>query len=105
MSLSLNAHGTPLTLATTHDRTDNGGTTMTIFQSNASAFATEQPAAIDMERRSAVRLAAQLIVQGKPGRAQYEIARSVVRQARIAGLGTQHIAPSCPCGRIEGCPR
>lgn len=70
---------------------------MSVFTENAAAFATQQPAAIDMERRDATRRAAVLIVEGKPGRARYELARSVIRQARIAGLGTQPIEPTCPC--------
>lgn len=70
----------------------------TIWQDNAAAFATQQPAAIDMERRAAVRKALQLIVDGQPGRARYELARSVVRQNRIAGGGTVDIHPGCPCG-------
>lgn len=71
----------------------------TVFQANAGAFATTPEQAIDAERNAAVRRASALIVEGKPGRAQYELARSVVRQARIAGLGTQDIGPTCPCGR------
>lgn len=70
---------------------------MSIFTQNAAAFATTQPAAVDMERNAAVRKATALIVAGKPGRAQYELARSVVRQARMSGLGTIPIEPSCPC--------
>ena len=75
---------------------------MSIYTENVSRFATEQPAAIDMERRAAVTLVTQLLVDGKPGRAQYELARSVMRQARIAGVGSVDIAPSCPCGRRCG---
>lgn len=70
---------------------------MSVFTENAAAFATQQPAAIDMERRDAARRAAALIVDGKPGRARYELARSVMRQARIAGLGTHAVEPVCPC--------
>lgn len=70
---------------------------MSVFTENAASFATQQPAAIDMERRQAVRKAAGLIVEGRPGRARYELARSVMRQARIAGLGTQPVEPVCPC--------
>lgn len=69
-----------------------------VFSDQASAVATTADTAIDQERRSARALATQLILDGRPGRAQYELARSVVRQARIAGLGTQEIAPACPCG-------
>lgn len=76
---------------------------MSVFTENAAAFATTPEQAIAAERHEATRKAAALIVAGKPGRAQYELARSVVRQARIAGLGTHEIAPVCPCG--GGCPR
>ncbi|GAB2762826.1 hypothetical protein [Nocardioides pakistanensis] len=71
---------------------------MSVFTDNAAAFATTQVDAIDHERRTATRKAAALIVAGKTGRAQYELARSVIRQARIAGLGTPEIGPTCPCG-------
>ena len=72
---------------------------MSVYSQNAATFATDQPAAIDMERRAAVTLVTQLLLDGKPGRAQYELARSVMRQARIAGLGSPVIGPACPCGR------
>lgn len=78
---------------------------MSVFSDNAAAFATTQPAAIDAERRDAARRAAALLVEGQPGRARYELARSVIRQARIAGLGTHVVEPTCPCGRAGGCPR
>lgn len=70
----------------------------TIFQDNAANAAYTPNVAIDHERRAATRLAALLIVEGKPGRARYELARSVTRQARIAGLGTHDIGPACACG-------
>lgn len=70
----------------------------TVFQDNVELAAYTPEVAIAHERRATVTLAAQLIVDGRPGRAQYEMARSVMRQARIAGLGTQTIAPVCPCG-------
>lgn len=69
----------------------------TLFSAQASAHATQAGDAIDMERRSAVTLAAQLIAEGRPGRAQYELARSVTRQARIAGIAAAQV-PACPCG-------
>lgn len=76
----------------------------TLFQDNAAEFATTPEQAIDFERNSARRKAIALIAEGRTGRAQYELARSVIRQARIAGLGTQEIAPACPCGGSR-CPR
>ena len=76
---------------------------MTLFSDQASEHATTVDQALTAERRSAITLAAQLIVDGKPGRAQYELARSVVRQGRIAGCGTQVVEPVCPCG--GRCPR
>jgi hypothetical protein len=72
--------------------------TTTTFNQNAAAFATTPEVAMSQERRSTITLAMQLIRDGKPGRAQYELARSVTRQARIAGLGTPSIVPTCPCG-------
>lgn len=71
---------------------------MTLFSAQASEHATTVDQALTAERRSAVQLATRLIVDGMPGRAQYEMARSLVRQGRIAGLGTQVIEPVCPCG-------
>lgn len=50
------------------------------------------------ERRSAVREAAQLVAAGRRGRAQFVLARSVMRQARILGVGHTDIGPTCPCG-------
>ena len=63
---------------------------------HAAAYTPEQ--AIAAERNHAVRTAAALVIDGRPGRAQYELARSVMRQARIAGLGQVEIQPACPCG-------
>ena len=71
---------------------------MSVFTENAAAFATTQAGAIDAERNASTRRAVALLVDGKPGRARYELARSVMRQARIAGLGTLHVDPTCPCG-------
>ena len=105
--MSLNAESNTPTLATpSSSATATRGIPMTVFQDNASAFATKQPEAIDMERRSAVRRALKLIGEGRRGRAEYELARSVMHQARVAGLKTWPIGPSCPCGghRCAGCP-
>ena len=44
-------------------------------------------------RDHGVQLATELRRAGRPGRALYEIARSVERQARIAGIGTWHVNP------------
>ncbi len=70
----------------------------TIWQGNAAAFATTPPTAIDAERHDGVRRALDLIVDDQPGRALYTLVRSVERQARIAGLGTHPMQPTCPCG-------
>lgn len=69
----------------------------TIYQQNAEAFATQPADYIDQERHVAVRKAIDLLRAGKPGQAQYVLVRSVMRQARIAGLGSVEI-PCCPCG-------
>lgn len=69
----------------------------TIYQDNAERFASTAGDYLDQERHVAVRTALQLVVEGRPGRAQYVLARSVMRQARIAGLGDVVIA-GCPCG-------
>lgn len=71
---------------------------MTLVSDNVAAFATTPQQAIDQERNAAREKVLRLIVEGMPGRAQYELARSVVRQARIAGLGTLEVGPVCPCG-------
>lgn len=70
----------------------------TVWQDNAAAFATTPQSAIDQERHAAVREALDLILDGKPGRARYVLARSVMRQNRIAGGGTVTLHPRCPCG-------
>lgn len=72
---------------------------MSVYTDNASRFATDQPHAIDMERRATITLAVQLLVDGMPGRARYELARSVMRQARMAGVGSVDLGRVCPCGR------
>jgi hypothetical protein len=69
----------------------------TVWQENAAAFAATPETHIDQERRAGVRRAAELIAAGEPGRAQYVLARSVMRQNRIAGGGTVEIHPACPC--------
>lgn len=69
-----------------------------IWQDNAATFASQQAPAIDQERHAGVREAMALILEGRPGKARYVLARSVMRQARIAGLGTHPINPECPCG-------
>jgi hypothetical protein len=70
----------------------------TVWQANANQFASTPGAYIDQERRAVVRRALALIVEGRPGYAEFVLARSVMRQARIAGLGDIEI-PACPrCG-------
>lgn len=64
---------------------------MTLAQTNAAAFASTPVASIDAERRHAVTRATGLITAGEPGRALYVMARSVQRQALIAGCGTHAI--------------
>lgn len=71
---------------------------LTIWQQNAAIAATTPPSAVAAERHAGVRKAVHLIVDGTPGRAHYELVRSVQRQARIAGLGTLDLQPTCPCG-------
>jgi len=43
---------------------------------------------IAAERNTTRRKALDLIRDGQPGRAEYELGRSVMRQARMAGLGS-----------------
>lgn len=69
----------------------------TVWQANATEFSSRPESYIDQERHVGVREALELILQGKPGRAQYVLARSVQRQVRIAGGGTVEI-PLCACG-------
>ena len=72
----------------------------TSWQQNAASFATTPEQAIDAERHRGVRRALGYLTQEQPsrGRAFYELSRSVIRQARIAGLGTLDLQPACPCG-------
>jgi hypothetical protein len=70
----------------------------TVWQANAAQFASTPDTYIDQERHAAVRKTIELIRQGRPGMAQFVLTRSVMRQARIAGLGDIEI-PACPrCG-------
>ena len=69
----------------------------TIWQQNAADFASKPAPYIDQERHAGVREALEHILAGRPGRAQYALARSVQRQARIAGLGTPDLQV-CACG-------
>lgn len=76
--------------------------TGTVWQQNAQAFASTPETYIDAERHVGVRKATGLLLARKPGRALYELTRSVERQARIAGLGSHDLQPVCPCnGRCE----
>ena len=56
-----------------------------------------------MERRAAVREAVRLLVEGRPGRAEFVMTRSVMAQARALGVGHTHIGSTCGCGRPD-CP-
>lgn len=55
-------------------------------------------AQVDAERACGVATAMTHLLAGNPGRARYELTRSVMRQVRIAGGGTIPIEPRCPCG-------
>lgn len=50
---------------------------------------------VAVERRAAIRKTIALLVEGKPGRALYTMVRSVERQARIEGIGYQHLDVDC----------
>lgn len=65
---------------------------------NASKFATQAGDRIDLERRAGITATLNQIEQGRPGRAFYELVRSVERQATIAGIRNVVIQPLCPCG-------
>ncbi len=65
---------------------------------NVERFASTADSYIAQERHSAVRRALELIKAGRPGYARFVLTRSVIRQARIAGLGDVDL-PTCPCGR------
>lgn len=56
---------------------------------------------LNAERTAGLTLALQLIVDGKPGRAAYELGRSVTRQARAAGLLGVDVAPCACLGRCR----
>jgi hypothetical protein len=53
--------------------------------------------AINAERAATMAKVRPMLGTGRPGRIHYEVTRSLVRQARIAGLGTLDL-PACPCG-------
>lgn len=58
---------------------------MTMFQDNAAEFATTVEDRIDHERRAGIEKVLACLREGRRGRAHYELARSVERQARVAG--------------------
>lgn len=70
----------------------------TVFSDNAQAFASRPETYVDAERHSAVREAVALLREGHRGRAEYVMARSFMRQARIAGLGHTDLTPCACCG-------
>ncbi|WP_248582573.1 hypothetical protein [Nocardioides sp. InS609-2] len=72
----------------------------TVWQENAARFASTPVSSIDMERRSAVRRAVELLAErpSRRGYALFVLVRSVERQARIAGAGSIPIEPLCACG-------
>lgn len=59
---------------------------MSMFSDNAAEFATRADDRITQERRAGITAALSQLVQGRPGRAYYEIVRSVERQATLAGI-------------------
>lgn len=59
---------------------------MTLHQDNAARFATRAAEAIDTERHVGVRHVLSLILDGQRGRAEYELGRSLQRQAGLAGI-------------------
>ncbi|HEY1177556.1 MAG TPA: hypothetical protein VGF17_15470 [Phytomonospora sp.] len=72
----------------------------TVYQWNASAFASTPPAYIDQERHAGVRRARDLITAGRRLAALHHLAASVERQARIAGLGAIPLPICIPCGGL-----
>ena len=74
--------------------------TFTIWQDNASRFASTQPEYIDQERHAGVRDAIQALREGRPGYALFKLARSVERQNRIAGGGTVSLGVCPACGAL-----
>lgn len=75
----------------------------TLFSDEAGRFATQPEDAFRHEANAACRDAIKLFREGRPGRARYELARAAQRCARIAGEGTPHVEPTCPCGG-QRCP-
>jgi hypothetical protein len=53
---------------------------------------------IEVERTLGVRRSIGHLLIGNRGRAHYELTRSVMRQARMAGLGTPDLSTPCLCG-------
>lgn len=70
----------------------------TVQAEDAHRVATRADTAVDMERNTTRQRVAQLLVEGRPGRAHYELVRSVMRQARFAGITTADLPVPCPCG-------
>lgn len=58
---------------------------MSIWTDNANTFATRRDDVLDNTRTTGVRRAICLIRVGRPGKAYYELMRSVTEQARLAG--------------------
>ena len=53
---------------------------------NASTFSTRPEQVVEAERHEAVRGAVVLIAEGRPGRALFNLLRSLERQARLSGI-------------------
>ena len=70
---------------------------MTVFSENAAQFATRAEDYINQTRRAAAREAVELISAGRPGYARFKMTRSIMHQAKVAGLGVVPPIP-CPCG-------
>lgn len=73
-----------------------------VWQDNAARFASTPESVGEVaavRRREGVRQAVELLVEGRPGRAEYVVQRSFMDQLRIVGLGYAAI-PGLPyeCG-------
>lgn len=54
---------------------------------------------VDAHRRAGIELAREFLAAGRPGRAFYELVRSVERQARVAGVAIYPL-PLAPMNRL-----
>ena len=68
----------------------------TVRQDNSDRFASRRDdtgTQIDAERTRGIQLAIGLITRGKPGRAFYELQRSLRRQLLLTGIGELQLGP------------